>query len=267
MNLVWPLFRRNMGSCVKPFAIILAVMCMYTGIIIYMFDPALAEILNRYQEALPDMMAAVGMTGVASSLLEWIQIYLYGFIMLLFPLIFIIILNHKLVARYIDDGSMAYLLASPHSRRRIILTQMVSAVLYVVLLMAAITGIGIACCEAMFPGELDIGRYLLLNAGTCLLQLTVTGLVFAAACFAGDNRVYYTVGAGIPIGFFLLYMLSNLGGKLENLTYVTLYSLLPTDRIIAGEGSVWPFMTALAGLAVLLFGAGAVRFTRRDLSL
>lgn len=142
MKLVWPLLRRNIGSCIKPFAIILAVMCLYTGIIIYMFDPALAEMLNRYQEALPDMMAAVGMTGIASSLLEWIQIYLYGFIMLLFPLIFIIILNNKLVARYIDDGSMAYLLAAPHSRLRIILTQMVSAVLYVVLLMAAITGGG-----------------------------------------------------------------------------------------------------------------------------
>ena len=48
---------------------------------------------------------------------------------------------------------------------------------------------------------------------------------------------------------------------------VTLYSLLPADRMIAGEGSVWPFMAALGGLALLLFGMGAVRFTRRDLSL
>ncbi len=41
--------------------------------------------LSSYQEALPEMMAAVGMTDVAQNLLEWIRVYLYGFIMPLFP--------------------------------------------------------------------------------------------------------------------------------------------------------------------------------------
>lgn len=70
------------------------------------------------------MMAAVGMTGVAANLLEWIKIYLYGFLMILFPLIFIIILVNKLVASYIDNGSMASLLATPNSRGKIIRTQL-----------------------------------------------------------------------------------------------------------------------------------------------
>lgn len=77
-------------------------------------DPELAEMLQGYQEALPQMMAAVGMTGVASSLIEWMQIYLYGFIMLLFPLIFIIIAVNKLVMGLPAFSVMQSIIISSH---------------------------------------------------------------------------------------------------------------------------------------------------------
>lgn len=50
----YPLFKRNMASCVKPFIIILAVLCMYTLVIMYMYNPELADMLNDFQEALPE---------------------------------------------------------------------------------------------------------------------------------------------------------------------------------------------------------------------
>ncbi len=91
--MIFPLFKRNISSGIKVFMILFAVICMYTTIIIYMYNPELSEMLSDYQKALPGMMSAVGMTGIASNLLEWIQIYLYGFIMTLFPMVFAIILE------------------------------------------------------------------------------------------------------------------------------------------------------------------------------
>lgn len=261
------LLKRNIISCIKLFIIIFAVLCMYTTIIIYMFNPELADMLNKYQQALPDMMAAVGMEGVASNLLEWVKIYLYGFIMKLFPLIFIIIANHKLLMGYIDSGSMANLLATPNSRGKIIRTQLLSSVLMIILLIAAMTGVGIISCQAMFPGELDIPRYLLLNVSTCLLQLVISGIAFGAACVFSESKYYYSIGAGLPILFFLIQMVSNMGDKMKDLKYVTIYTLLPANQIVAGESGHWGYELAMAVLAIVLYGAGAIYFTRRDMSV
>lgn len=263
----FPLLKRNMAACMKPFLFIFAAICLYTIVIIYMFNPELSAMLSDYQEALPEMMAAVGMTGVAANLLEWIQIYLYGFIMMLFPLIFIVILVHKLVMGYIDNGSMVNLLATPNSRGRIIRTQALSIVLWMFLLMAAITVVGIVSSEMMFPGELDSKRYLLLNFSTLLLQLTITGIAFLAACVFSESKHYYAVGAGLPILFFLLQMMSNMGEKLENLKYFTLYTLLPATEVVMGESGFWKQDLALALIAASLFTGGIWWFQKRDLSL
>lgn len=263
----YPLLKRNMVSCLKPFLIIFAVLCMYTLVIVYLYDPKMADMLNQYQEALPGIMAAAGMTGIASSLLEWMQIYLYGFLMLLFPLIFIIILVNKLIMEYIDNGSMANLLATPNSRRKIICTQVLSLGLWLVILMVSLTVTGIAGGQVLFPDELDIKRYCLLNGSTLLMQLLVCGIAFLAACVSSEARKFYTLGAGLPILFFLLQAISNMGEKLEKLKYVTIYTLLPASEIVQGKSGIWLQNVIMAALALLLFGCGSWWFCRRDLSV
>lgn len=265
--MIFPLFKRNISSGIKVFLILFAIICMYTTVIIYMYNPELSEMLSGYQEVLPEMMSAVGMTGIASNLLEWIQIYLYGFIMCLFPMIFAIILGNKLIMNDINQGSMASILSSPHSRFRIILTQAVSAVLMLFLLLAAVTAIGIFSSEMMFPGELNISRYLQLNASLFLLQLIVLGIAFFFACICSESRYYYSFGAGIPILFFLLQMLSNMGEKLEKLKYATIYTLFPSKDIVQGIEGYWTSNVAMACIALVLFAAGIFWFCRRDLSL
>lgn len=261
------LLKRNMFSCIKPFLIIYAVLCMYTIVIIYMYEPKMADMLNQYQEMMPGIMSAVGMTGVASSLLEWMQIYLYGFLMLLFPLIFIIILVQKLLMGYIDNGSMANLLATPNSRGKLIRTQALSVILWMGILMTAVTAVGIVGSQMMFPNELNVKRYIMLNGSTLFMQLLISGIVFLAACACSEAKNYYGLGAGLPILFFLMQMISNMGEKLENLKYLTVYTLLPTSKIVEGESGVWCQNVIMLGLAVVLFSGGSWWFCRRDLSV
>ena len=65
-------------------------------------------------ESMPQIFAAFGMGEVGTTLLEFITGYLYGMLFVIFPAVFIIILSNRLVAKYVDNGSMACLLASPH---------------------------------------------------------------------------------------------------------------------------------------------------------
>lgn len=265
--MIVPLLKRNMISCAKIFVILYAVISMYTVIIIYMYDPKLSDILNDYQQAMPGMMSAIGMTGIATNLLEWAQIYLYGFVMLLFPLIFIIILMQKLLVGYVDSGAMANLLATPNARRELIVTQAVSAVIWLAILIGTITVTGIACAEILFPKELDQKQYLMLNASTLLLQIAVCGIVFFVACVCSEAKHYYMFGAGIPLVFFLIQMIANMGEKLENLRYLTIYTLLPAAEIAQGQSGYWKENVMLAVIAAVFFTGGSAWFCRRNLSL
>lgn len=178
-----PLLKRNMSQIWKILLILLAAMTLYTTVIIYMYDPELAHMLNDYQIALPGIMSAVGMTGIAGNLTEFVYIYLYGFIMLVFPIIAIIILGNKLLAHYIDSGSMGILLATPNSRLKILLTQLLSMLAGITLLIVLITAIGVGTCEGLFPGELDIPLFLKLNAALLLFHLMLGGIAFLPACY------------------------------------------------------------------------------------
>jgi len=243
------------------------VLAMYTGIIIFMYTPSLMSVLGDFQNVMPGMMQAVGMSGTITSLIGFISVYLYGFIMLGFPMIFIIILGNSLIMNYVDSGSMACLLASPNTRLKIIVTQAISMISGITLLMTLVTAFGIACSEIMFHGELDIKTYIILNACVLLLHLAIAGIVFFSACFFNDSKNFYSIGAGIPLVFFLVNMLANMGGKLENFKFFSLYTLFPKDQIIAGESGVAIYNIALAAIAIVLFSAGIISFTKKDFSL
>lgn len=262
-----PLLKRNLAQTWKILLIILAAMTMYTTVIIYMYDPELAHMLNDYQQALPGMMTAVGMTGIAGNLTEFVHIYLYGFIMLVFPVIFLIILGNKLLAHYVDTGSMAVLLSTPNSRIRILVTQLLTLLLETALLIALITAIGIVSCESLFPGELDIPVYLKLNAALLLLHLMLGGIGFLPACIFNDSKWYFFVGAGLLILFFLFQMLGNMGGDLEFFRYLTPFTLFPGEKIVSGQDGATGSCVIMAVIGAALYGSGAVCFGRKDLPL
>ena len=68
-----PLFIRNMKQTLKPLFIFIMVLSMYTSVIVYMYDPSFMDILNDYQNAMSQVMSAFGMTGIATSLIEFMK--------------------------------------------------------------------------------------------------------------------------------------------------------------------------------------------------
>lgn len=260
-----PLFKRNMLYTAKIGIIFIAILTMYTTMIIYMFDPAMAEMLTQYQEMMPELMAAVGMTGSTGTLLAFINTYLYGFIMLVIPMVFEVIIINKFVMKYVDNGAMACLLSTPNTRVKIISTQLISLILSVALLIALITCIGLLSCALMFPGDLDIGRYLQLNLSAFLLHMLISSIGFFAACFFYESKGFFAAGAGLPILFYLIQMISNAGEKFKDLKYCTIFTLFPGDKIVEGAKSVLSLNITMTVMAAVLFIVGVIKFKKKDL--
>ncbi|MGL5260500.1 MAG: ABC transporter permease [Lachnospiraceae bacterium] len=260
------LLKRNVLQTIKPFIGFLLLLFMYQGIIIYMYEPKLMETLTAYQEIMPEMMAAFGMVGATDTLIAFINTYLYGFLMLLIPFIYSLILCNTLLVKYIDTGSMALLLSGKFSRLHIVCTQAITLVCSVTDLCICITISGIVFSELFFKGQLEIKTFLVLNIGVWLLQVMISGILFCVGCFVSESKSYFLYASAVPVIGYLCMMLSNMGDTFEFLKYASIYSLFTPDKIIGGESVLGNFTMLVIG-TVLLYGTGIWKFTKRDLPL
>lgn len=261
------LYKREMKGSIKLLIIFGAIITLYVSVIISMYDPQMMKTLDSFTEVMPELMAAVGMNANAASLLGFMVSYLYGFILLIFPMVFCILRGNALIARYVDKGSIVSLAAAPVKRRTIALTQMTVLISGILLLVLYSTILELICAESGFPGELDITALFILNGGLLCLHLFIGSICFLSSCIFSDTKYSVAFGAGIPAAMYVLQMLANVGGKAEKVKYFTFFTLFHPDGIIAGESSALAGIFTLFAGAVLLYVLGIMVFERKDLHI
>lgn len=261
------LYKREMKGSIKLLIIFGAIMTMYVSIIINMYDPQMMKTLDSFVKVMPELMSAVGMKANAANLLGFMVSYLYGFILLIFPMLFCILRGNALIAKYVDRGSMVSLAAAPVKRRTIAFTQMMVLVSGTLLLICYITILEFICAESGFPGELDITALFKLNGGLLCLHLFIGSICFLSSCTFSDTKYSVAFGAGIPAFMYVLQMLANVGGKAENAKHFTFFTLFNSNGIIAGENnSIIGIFVLFAG-SIILYTLGIILFEKKDLHI
>ncbi len=249
------------------FTIFIGVLSMYLGIMISMFNPndmnAIMDMIKLFPE---DLMKAMGFSSAVTDVTGYLASWLYGLLMLAFPMVYCIILGNKLVAKKVDNGSFAYLLSTPNSRVKIIITQGAYALLSVAALFAAIFGVGVVFCEMMLPGHLDIGAFLVLNVTTMLVNMAVMMISFFFSCLFNSTKMSLSFGAGIPIAFMLMNMLGGVSEKTLFLKDISIYGLYDPLELIKGT-SVLGVNLIYISLIVVLFVGAVFIFRRKRLPL
>ena len=263
----WTLYKREVKNSVKMLVIFGAVITMYVAIIISMYDPEMMASLDQFYELMPELMASVGMSAGAATLIGFMISYLYGFILLLFPMLFCILRGNGLVAKYTDKGSMATLLAAPVKRKTVALTQMSVLISGILILMIYATGLEIIIAETSFPGELVISELLKLNAALMCLHLFIGSICFLASCVFSDTKYSIAFGAGIPVLMYVLQMLANTGEKAEAAKYFTFFTLFNADGVVAGESNAIIGAVVLGIGAAVLYAGGIIVFCKKDLHI
>lgn len=261
------LFAKELRSNLFVFGIVYAVLVMYIAVVVSMFDPELGKSLDMMMASMPELFAAFGMATQATTLTDFMLNYLYGFLLTMFPFVLIVIMANKLMVRYLDRGTMSYLLATPNSRTRIATTLAGAMVTLLALLAMLVTLAEVGCAELMFPGDLDTQGLLRANAGMLALWVFLAGMCFLSACLFASASAALWVGGGAGILFFLMQMLSQAGDKLEFLENVNPLMLFDYYGLAAGEGEAALGAAALAVIGVALFTVAVAVFNRRNLSI
>lgn len=262
-----PLLKATIKQNYIVFIIIVATLILYLPIIIMMYDPTVHDSLNDILQILPQgLIAAMGFNMIGLTLLDFIASYFYGFLILLLPMIYTITVCNRCIASHVDKGSMAYILSTPNKRRKIAITQAIFIIVSTSLMIAFVTLVGIVLSNIMFPGELDVSAFLLLNLGTLLLYYAVTGIGFFASCLFNDTKNSLMIGAGLPVAFLVIQMISDIGEKTRFLKYFTLFTLFDPEKIIHG-GSYIPNFITLLTISLVMYGLGIYVFDKKDLPL
>ena len=261
------LYLREMKKSVKILLIFAVIITMYVCIIIGMYDPEMMATLDSFYEIMPELMASVGMSAGAANLLGFMVSYLYGFILLIFPMVFSILCSNGLIAKYTDSGAMAVLVAAPVKRRKIVFTQLSVLLSGVALLLFYVTGLELAVANSKFPGELVAAELFKLNTALLFLHLFIAGICFLTSCLFSDTKYSIAFGAGIPALMYVLQMLANVGEKAETAKYFTFFTLFDANGIVAGDQSAFLYSVVLLIGAILMFISGIEIFCRKDLCL
>lgn len=265
MNLT--LYKKEWKSNWILWVIFAAVLTVYACMIVAMFDPKMGDSLKMMADSMPEIFAAFGMADVGQTLLEFISGYLYGILLTAFPAVYIILLSNKLVARYIDNGSMAYLLAVPEKRTKMIRTQVIYSITSLLALQIYIVAVLLIYSQIMFSGELEITAFLRINVGLFGLWMMMGGICFFFSSVFNDTKWASGCSTAFVVYAILVQMISQVGDKFENIKYATPMTLFQVDGLAAGDGSAWVGCLVMYLIGIVFYVTAVQVFARRDLPI
>ncbi|MCR5706057.1 MAG: ABC transporter permease [Acholeplasmatales bacterium] len=197
----------------------------------------------------------------------------YGLMSVIIPTIYVVVTANNLLARQVDDGSMAYVLSSPIKRRDVAITQIIFLVssIFITFLITFLTHILISA--AVGSDSLSYAQILYLNVSSFVTVLAMGGICFM---FSGIfNRSKYSIGAGgmLSVFFILMSMMAMFGGlapamsALANFKYFTIITLCDKASILDGS-LVWLAEAAvLVGISAVTYTVGSLWFNKKNLPL
>ena len=119
-----PLLKKNFKENDRLWLLSAGILTVFTLLMVGMYDPSLEEHLRALAASLPEaVQGALGIQVVENSMTGFLSAYLFGFLFLALPLIYEIVLARRLVERLVKKGTMAYLLNTVVSRKKLIITQ------------------------------------------------------------------------------------------------------------------------------------------------
>lgn len=208
---------------------------------------------------------------------------MYFTVMGLLPIfILIVIMGNALIVDQVDKGSMAYVLSTPTKRSAVALTQAIFMIFVPLLVVAIVCATRIASSFVFFD-EVNVAKIIVSYVGMYILVEAIGAICYFGSCFFNRSRNSMAFGGGFTVWFFIASLLGMFGSPslvdmgmgveslniFNKLTLIGLYDLNSIATIGSGTldtAFIWKF-AILAGIAIVFYVAGFMKFKTKDLPL
>lgn len=227
----------------------------YLSLVIWIF-PSIAESqgLNKMLESLPEgFMSAFGFSGGISNMSSFVAGEYYGLLFIIILLINCVSTTTQLIARLVDQGSMAYLLSGGLSRVKIALIQIAVILLSLFIIISITTVSGVIGADIFIEkNNFNARNFIELNIVTFLLFFVISGYCFLFSCLFNDEKRAIAISGGLSFTFFAIDMVSKISEKLDWMQYLTIFSTFESTDIANGQADIIPISIGM-GLTGVLF--------------
>jgi len=238
------------------------------GSILSLYNPDSAQAMEETLKLIPEELArAMGIGKVPADLTGFIGNYFYGMLVFMIPLVYVSIMGNRLMARLVDNGSMAYLLSTPNNRQKIALTQGVYFLLSIAVLFVFLTGATIGMSQSMYRDMLDVPAFIHLNVCAFLLTCAISAICWFFSCLFNDTKYSLAFGVGIPVLFFMLNVFGGVKESFDWLASLSLYRLFKASEILSGGANILGICLVFAAITLGLYAAGIYVFKIKNMPL
>jgi ABC-2 type transport system permease protein len=259
------LFFANIKKYWKLTVIIILVLFLYASLSVTMYNEDAAASLSELMDTMPDaLISALGFDDLGTTLTGFISGFMYGFLIITFPMIYAIVLAYGLCGKMVDSGSMAFLLSTPNSRKRIVWTQIMFLTTALRTVVWSVFLLIVIMSAVIFPGVLDFWIVVKLHLIAYCAVLAVAGVSFLCSCIFNDAKNALGLGAGIPTFFLSMTLLSGASDKIEWVKYLSLYTFLDVKLIMAGGNYFWIALGCLLVINLALYLICAKVFIKKN---
>ena len=238
-----------------------------------------------------EVMSRIDLNSILSDLV-------YKIVGVLLPMIYVMVTANNLISNQVNSGSMAYVLSTPTSRRKVVFTSFVFLFGSLLLMYATVTGTallseaiaGMMRIAAGGQRNMNALRTFLLCFSSFSALFAIAGVCFGASCFFNKSRFSIAVGGGICVISFLCCIMGLFGNQvfisvgigveaMGVFNYASLFTLIDTDSVkqfayyVYGQpDSVlslnWAWECAILwGVGIVFTLLGSLRFLKKDLPL
>lgn len=261
------IFKNTLRRNYKLLLIFAGVLALYLAIIISLIDPSDMKKVQELFGTMESYMSVfnISIAAMTSPLLYTASVF-FSMLVMAFAMVFYVIQSTMLIAKPVENTSIAYTLAAPVTRTKLVATKALYLIFSMLVLFAVILGVGAGCLSAFKDFELDFMAYLNLVGVTFCLCTTMAMLSFFLSVAFCGTKLATGLATGVPIALLFLNMMAGAGGeKTEWLKKISPFGWLDSVGIVQGDVATgWMYAVFIGAIAVL-FGASVIVFNRKRL--
>lgn len=223
------------------------------------------EMLVIFPEAL---MRALGLESM-STYSQFIAVEYYGLFYLFIVGVFTIIISIHLIARLVDQGSMAYLLSTRVSRAKIATTQIVVLIsgLLMIHIVTFSSGYLFAKLSIGSESELALFEFFQINLIGFLLFFAIGGYSLLISTLFNDEKNAFALAGGITFIFYGIDMIGKVVAEIEWIRSFSLFSLYEPGKIASGDANIWLSLTIFMVIGIIGYVLSILIFKKRNLPI
>jgi len=213
------------------------------------------------------MLAAFGLEQGMSitSVPDFLSTEYYSMIFLVLMALFTLSLAAKLLSHLVEQGSMTYILSTPISRIKVLLT--IIGVFITGLFLILFCNFTFSYVGSILVGEKikDLSAFFNLHLVGFLFFFAIGGYCFLFSTLLTEEKKAVAYAGGLTLLFYLLDLMGRLSDKFEMTRYMSIFYLYQPSEILKNNTNILSVSLILLIIGFITYFAALFIFKRRNL--